>query len=86
VTVSTSNNSADYAFLELLRLTQDNLKVGETYDLNVTVWAFKDGANIDPVAEGTIQLEYTKEENGTKKLLFDPINGWVSKLEKLLDE
>ena len=86
VTVSPSNNRADYAFLELLRKTQDKLKAGQTYDLKVTVWAFKDGANIDPVATGTIQLEYTKEDNGTKKLLFDPIDGWVTKLEDLMDE
>jgi len=86
VTVNTSNNVADYAFLELLRKTQDQLAAGQVYDLKVTVWAFKDGANIDPVASSTIQLEYTKEENGTKKLLFDPIKGWVTVLEELLDE
>lgn len=86
VTINTSNNVADYAFLELMRKTQEKLKAGETYDLKVTVWAFKDGANIDPVATGTIQLEYTKEDNGTKKLLFDPIDGWVTKIEDILDE
>ncbi len=86
VTVNTSNNVADYAFLELMRKTQDNLKVGGIYDLKITVWAHKDGENIAAVASGTIQLEYTKEANGTKKLLFDPIDGWVSKLETLLDE
>ncbi|SMD33168.1 hypothetical protein SAMN04488029_1532 [Reichenbachiella faecimaris] len=86
VTVNTSNNVADYAFLELLRKSQNQLTAGQVYDLKVTVWAFKDGANIDPVASSTIQLEYTKEENGTKKLLFDPIKGWVTVLENLLDE
>lgn len=86
VTVNTSNNVADYAFLELLRKTQDQLSAGQVYDLKVTVWAYKDGANIDPVASSTIQLEYTKEENGTKKLLFDPVKGWVTVLEDLLDE
>lgn len=86
VTINTSNNVADYAFLELMRKAQDKLAAGQTYDLKVTVWAFKDGANIDPVATGTIQLEYSKEENGTKKLLFDPIDGWVTKIEDLLDE
>ena len=83
VTVNTSNNIADYAFLELLRLTQDNLQAGKTYDLKVTVWAYKDGANIDPVATGTIQLEYGTR---TEKLLFDPIKGWVIVLEDYLDE
>jgi len=86
VTINTSNKVADYAFLELLRLAQDDLAVGKTYDLKVTVWAYKDGENIDPVATGTIQLEYTKEENGTKKRLFDPIDGWVTKIEDVLDE
>ena len=86
VTINTSNNVADYAFLELLRLTQDKLQAGNTYDLKVTVWAYKDGANIDPVATGTIQLEYTTDENGTKKRLFDPIKGWITVLEDYLDE
>lgn len=85
VTINTSNNVADYAFLELLRLTQDNLSPGQTYDLKVTVWAYKDGANIDPVATGTIQLEYSTDENKTKKRLFEPVQGWVSKIEDVLD-
>jgi hypothetical protein len=83
VTNNRSNNLADYAFLELLRQTQDDLKQGQTYDLKVTVWAFKDGQNIDPVATGTIQLEYTAN---TEKLLFDPIKGWITVLEDYLDE
>jgi hypothetical protein len=86
VAINTSNNVADYAFLELLRLTQDKIQMGQTYDLKVTVWAYKDGANIDPVASGTIQLEYSKDENKTKKRLFEPVNGWVSKIEDVLDE
>ncbi|WP_431167464.1 hypothetical protein [Tenacibaculum halocynthiae] len=83
VTINTSNNIADYAFLELLRLTQDNLTQGKVYDLKVTVWAYKDGQNIDPVATGTIQLEYTKN---TEKLLLDPVKGWITVLEDYLDE
>ncbi|MDC8005187.1 hypothetical protein POV27_14085 [Aureisphaera galaxeae] len=86
VTINTSNNVADYAFLELLRLAQDKLQAGQTYDLKVTVWAHKDGENLDPVAQGTIQLEYTAEANGTQKLLFDPVDGWVTKIEDVLDE
>lgn len=83
VTVNISNNKADYAFLELLRLTQDNLQEGKVYDLKVTVWAFKDGQNIDPVAQGTIQLEYTAN---SEKLLLDPVKGWITVLENYLDE
>lgn len=86
VTINTSNNVADYAFLELLRRTQDKLQAGNTYDLKVTVWAHKDGENIDPVATGTIQLEYTTDANGTEKRLFDPIKGWITVLEDYLDE
>ena len=74
---------ADYAFLELLRQAQDDLKEGQTYDLKVTVWAYKDGQNIDPVATGTIQLEYTAN---TEKLLLDPVKGWITVLEDYLDE
>lgn len=83
VLVNTSNNLADDAFLELLRITQNDLKQGQTYDLKVTVWAFKDGQNIDPVSTSTIQLEYTAN---TKKLLFDPVKGWITVLENYLDE
>ncbi|KAB1154638.1 hypothetical protein [Tenacibaculum aiptasiae] len=83
VTVNRSNNIADYAFLELLRQAQDDLKEGQTYDLKVTVWAYKDGQNIDPVATGTIQLEYTAN---TEKLLLDPVKGWITVLEDYLDE
>ena len=86
VAINTSNNVADYAFLELLRLTQDKIQMGQTYDLKVTVWAYKDGANIDPVAKGMIQLEYSTDENKTKKRLFEPVNGWVSKIEDVLDD
>jgi hypothetical protein len=86
VLLDQSNNRADYAFLELLRQTQDQLLVGQTYDLKLTIWAHKDGVNIDPIATGTIQFEYTPGENGTKKLLFDPIKGWVTILEDYLDE
>lgn len=81
-----NNGSADYAYLELLRLVKDKIKEGQTYELKVTVWAFKDGENIAPVAIGTIQMEYTKGENGTKKLLFDPVSGWVPKMEKWINE
>jgi hypothetical protein len=83
VTINRSNNIADYAFLELLRQTQNDLKQGQTYDLKVTVWAYKDGQNIDPVATGTIQLEYTAN---TEKLLLDPVKGWITVLEDYLDE
>jgi len=80
---STYSNTADYAYLELLRLTQDKLKKGQTYNLKVTIWAYKDGANIDPVSTGNIQLEYGDK---TEKFLFDPEKGWVIKLEDYLDE
>lgn len=81
-----NNGSADYAYLELLRKIKDKIQVGQSYDLVVTVWAFKDGQNIAPVASGKIQMEYTKEETGTKALLFDPVNGWVPKMEKWVNE
>jgi len=76
----------DYAFLELLRLAQNDFKSGQTYDLKVTVWAHKDGQNIDPVATGTLQLEYMPKPTQTKYKLFDPKNGWIPKLEGWLDE
>ena len=81
-----NNGSADYAYLELLRKLKDKLKEGQTYDLKVTVWAFKDGENIAPVAEGTIQQEFTKGETGSKKLLLDPVSGWIPKMETWVNE
>ncbi|CAN5314789.1 hypothetical protein BH10BAC1_BH10BAC1_19310 [soil metagenome] len=81
-----NNGSADYAYLELLRKIKDKVKEGQSYELKVTVWAFKDGENIAAIATGSIQLEYTKGENGTKKLLFDPASGWIPKMEKWINE
>jgi hypothetical protein len=82
----TDDNGADYAYLEVLRLVKGKIKEGGVYDLKVTVWAFKDGENIAPVASGVLQLEYTKGENGSKKLLMDPTSGWIPKMEKWMDE
>ncbi|MCH9661330.1 MAG: hypothetical protein K0U54_10515 [Bacteroidetes bacterium] len=83
VTINNSNNVADYAFLDLLRQGQDKFQKGQIYDLKITVWAHKDGENIEAVATGTIPLEYG---SNTDKLLFDPIDGWVTKIEDVLDE
>lgn len=83
ILTSAGGRHADYAYLELLRLTQDKLKVGQTYELKVTVWAFKDGENVAPVAKGAIQLKYTES---SKKRLFNPDNGLVVQLEDYLDE
>ena len=80
------NRVLDYAFLEVLRLAQKSFKPGKTYNLKVTVWAHKDGENIDPVAKGTLQLVYKTGENETKRKLFHPEHGWISKLEGWLDE
>lgn len=82
----TDDNGADYAYLEVMRLVKDKIKEGGVYDLKVTVWAFKDGENIAPVAIGTLQLEYTKGEKGSKQLLMDPTSGWIPKMEKWMDE
>jgi hypothetical protein len=76
----------DYAFLELLRLAQNDFTSGKTYDLKVTVWAYKDGQNIDSVATGTLQLEYKPKPTQTKYKLFDPKYGWIPKIEGWLDE
>ena len=81
-----NNGSADYAYLELLRKIKNKVQEGQSYDLVVTVWAHKDGVNIAPMATGTIKMEYTKEEKGTKALLFDPVNGWIPKMEKWVNE
>jgi len=80
------SRTLDYAFLELLRLAQGKFVAGKTYDLKVTVWAHKDGENIDAVATGTLQLEYKSGAKETKYKLFDPVNGWIPKLEGWLDE
>lgn len=83
ILTSAGGRHADYAYLELLRLTQDKFKVGQTYELKVTVWAFKDGENVAPIAKGAIQLKYTEN---SKKRLFNPDNGLVVQLEDYLDE
>jgi hypothetical protein len=92
ILVDPSNNRADYAFLELLRLAQgefkagDTYKYGDTYKLKLTVWAYKDGQNIEELATGTIEFEFTPGDSGSQKLIFDHETGWVSRIEKYLDE
>ena len=54
--------------------------------IDITVWAHKDGQNIDPVATGTLQLEYKPKQTQTHYKLFEPKNGWITKLEGWLDE
>lgn len=81
-----NNGTADYAYLELLRKVKDKIKIGQSYDLKVTVWAYKDGENIAPVATGKIQMEHTKDAEGSKALLFDPEKGWIPKMEKWVNE
>lgn len=81
-----NDGTADYAYLELLRKVKDKIKEGQSYDLTVKVWAYKDGENIAPLASGKIKMEYTKGSDGTKALLFDPASGWVPKMEKWIDQ
>lgn len=51
----------DYAALQLLYNNKDKFKVGQTYDLQVRIYAHRDGENGDLLAEGTVKLKYTEE-------------------------
>ena len=51
----------DYAFMQLLYLNKAKFKVGQKYDLSVKMYVNRDGENGDLLAEGNVQLLYSKE-------------------------
>lgn len=49
----------DYAAIQCLYDNKDKLKVGQTYDFTVRIYAHRDGENGAVLAEGTVKLKYT---------------------------
>lgn len=79
-------NVWDYAYIELLYQLKDKLVLGKSYQMKVTLHAYKDGENIADLATSTITLVYNEQ---SKKELFrnDPNNpGVFKKYEKWKDE
>lgn len=77
------DNAADWGFIELLRKVQGKLKKGETYKFKLTVWAHRDGENLEAISTGTVELNYGDK---TQALLLGPDKGWITMLEEGLDE
>jgi hypothetical protein len=76
----------DYAYVDLLYQLKDEFKVGETYELTVSLMAFKDGENLGTVATGKVNMKFTEE---SKELLFNNEPGKlgiIDKYEKYLNE
>lgn len=57
----------DYAAIQCLYDNKDKLKVGQTYDFTVRMYAHRDGENGAVLAEGTVKLKYTAEA----KIVFE---------------
>jgi alanine dehydrogenase len=53
------DNMWDATWVDLLHSVKDQLKVGQSYNLKMTVYTWKDGANQEKLAEGTIALQIT---------------------------
>ena len=78
----------DYAAIQVLYDNKDKLKVGQTYDFTVKIYAHRDGENGDLLAEGTVKLKYTAE---AKKIFEgDPakpeVKGVFEQFEAFLNE
>ena len=71
-----ATKSFDYAFLALMSSLNSKLMFGRTYNMKVTIYAYKDGANVAKLAEGTIALKY---EPGSKAD-FDLWKEWIDSM------
>lgn len=58
----------DYAFLSLMSEMDGKLQIGKSYNLKVTIYVYKDGANLAKIAEGTIALKYEAESQKSMEL------------------
>lgn len=76
----------DYAFIELLYQNKEKFEIGKSYELKVTITAYKDGEDVGEVCAGAVNLKYTEK---SKELLHnnDPNNlGIIDKYESYLEE
>ena len=53
------DNMWDATWVDLLHSVKDQLKAGQSYNFKMTVYTWKDGANQEKLAEGTIALQIT---------------------------
>lgn len=66
----------DYAFLALMSDMNEKLMFTRSYNMKVTVYVYKDGANVAKLAEGTIALKYELES----KEKFDLWKEWIDSM------
>lgn len=66
----------DYAFLSLMNDVSGKLMFGKTYNLKVTIYVYKDGANVATLGTGIIALKYEPES----KALMDLWAEWISQM------
>ncbi len=71
-----SAKSFDYAFLALMNEMNGKLLFGKSYNLKVTVYAYKDGANVGKLGEGVIAMKYEPESQAA----MDLWKKWVDEL------
>lgn len=69
-------NKLDYTFIYTILQSRNKLVAGKSYPLKVTFYAYKDGANVAKLAEGTISLKY---EADSEKAL----NTWQEYIDDL---
>jgi len=66
----------DYAFLSLMNDLSGKLLMGKTYNLKVTVYVYKDGANVATLGTGIIALKYEPESKAQMDLWVE----WISQM------
>jgi len=66
----------DYAFLSLMNDLNGKLLMGNTYNLKVTVYVFKDGANVATLGKGTIAMKYDVDSQKEMDLWVQ----WISEM------
>jgi hypothetical protein len=63
-----SDKYYDYAFLSLMNDMNGKLLFGKSYNLKVTIYAYKDGANVGKLGEGVIAMKYEPESQAAMDL------------------
>ncbi len=66
----------DWAYLALMSEMNDKLMFGKSYNLKVTVYVYKDGANIAKLGDGVIAMKYEPESQAA----MDLWKKWIEEL------
>ncbi len=69
------DSTIDYVMAQTILNARGKLQYGKSYNLKITIYAYKDGANVAKLAEGTIALKFEPESEKT-------LNTWEEWIEE----